>query len=888
MRRRYYRDDDAAIAEFVAWSMILTGKGLMEVVKWLTRPGAYTPYSPDEPRQVSGLLEHVPKIDWSQAGLPKVDAGSLKRFKGVRSLKDLKAAAQNLSDDLKSVQVSWSPGDRPQLIPRPEVAHPFFFPQVVGEPRAYRITPVMAEANPQASVDLMRDLMAATPRLTFEIVGDGKETVWQIVDYEGRYPSQMITDHIRTHHAGAVVEQVDPTVLPARQYPFFRQLLVFGLTNEYAAPLPFWGEVKGSDSLATLTRRMDFLDPVQEERVQYQLFSFTFSEEAGNRAGKRLLRGTVRPTSGIIEDKSDPLSGFDLELLNAKLANPLYHTFVAVTVESRDEKRLDEIAQVAHDVMRVHLPRYNGMTLVGSPSLKHPVDSEEFATIAWFETLLTAMVKSYQPEWRRILSVLSPPEMATLWHLPDETYTGEKIVWASSAIPKELIATDFKPTQQLLIGDVITTGKTTPIALPLADRVYHQTIVGKTGVGKSTLLLNLIHQDIAAGRGVAVIDPHGKLIDDILTTSVPPKRAKDVVLLDCGRSDFPVPLNPFRIPEGVSFASAFNYVYWAMRKIYESIWQEGQTDRVMRHVIEALLCDPEATPLDIRRLFADDAYRAKLVEMMEDNDDVSFDTVDFWQDFDERSEGGIREMARPILNRTSAFVGRRTLELMTCHPKSLNFQAFIRDKKIVLINLSGDEIVNEVGSLGALFVSGFYLASEALGYVADGQPPRYVLAIDEVERFMTTPLGDLFSQARKMGLSLTIANQYLDQLSKATLQAITGTVGTQFLFELGLNDAQTFRPLVEPEMAWEELLHLGVYRMAVKTRAEGRTLPALVVATRPKPKESKTPYVRADTVPDRMNGKDVRAWIRTRRSPKKNPDDETNKPGDESDVTDFE
>lgn len=869
--------------------MILTGKGLMELVKFLSRPGAYTPYSPDEPRQVSSILERVPKIDWSQAELPKVDAGSLKRLKGVRSLKDLKAAAQNITDDLKSVQVSWSPGDRPQLIPRSEVAHPFSFPQVVGEPRAYRITPVQAEANPQASVNFIRDLVSSTPRLTFEIVGNGKETIWQIVDYEGRYPPKIITDHIRTHHSGSVVETIDPTVLPERQYPFFRQLLVFGLTNEYAAPIPFWGDLKGSDPLATLTRRMDFLDPALEERVQYQLFSLVYSHEAGDRAGKRLLHGTVKPTSGIIEDKTDPLSGFDIALLNAKLDQPLYHAFVAVTVESRDEKRLDEIAQVAHDVFRVHLPRYNGMTLVGSRHLKHSVESEEYATIAWFETLLTAMVKSYQPEWRRILSVLSPPEMATLWHLPDETYKGEKIVWATTAIPKELIATDFKPEKQVLIGDVVNASKTTPIALPIADRVYHATIAGKTGVGKSTLLLNIVHQDITAGRGVAVIDPHGKLIDDLLARSIPPERATDVVLLDCGRSDYPVPLNPFRIPEGVKFASAFNYVYWVMRKIYEDIWLEGQTDTVMRNVIQALLCDSEATPLDIRRVFTDEDYRIKLISQMEQNEWVSIDTIEFWQDFNHRTEGDRRELSRSILNRTRAFLGNRTLELMTCHPKGLNFQAFIQKKKIVLINLAGDEIVNEVGSLGALFVSGFYLASEALGYVTvDHAPPRFYLTIDEAERFMTTPLGDLFSQARKMGLSLTIANQYLDQLSKATLQAITGTVGTQFLFELGVNDAQAFKSLIEPELPWESLLDLGVHRMAVKTRAEGHSLPAFIVSTRPAPAMSTTPYSREEVIPDRMSGKDVRDWILKRRKAETKPPTDEPPKSAEDDLQDFE
>lgn len=258
MRRRYYADDDFAIGEFLGWSMLLTGKGAVEILKWLTRPGAYTPDTPDNPTQVSAFLQNAPHIDWTQAKLPKVDLGKFKPPTKISGFGDLKKAAQDLKNE---VNVSWSPEDRPQIIPRSDVKRPFEFPKVVGEPRAFRIAAAKAPSDPEASTNLIRALMSATPRLTFEIVADGKETSWQIVDYEGQYPPQIIIDHIRTHHSGAKVEAVDGTVLPERQYPFYRQLLVFGLANEYAASLPFFSEMKGNDPIATLTRRMDFLTP---------------------------------------------------------------------------------------------------------------------------------------------------------------------------------------------------------------------------------------------------------------------------------------------------------------------------------------------------------------------------------------------------------------------------------------------------------------------------------------------------------------------------------------------------------------------------------------------------------------------------------------------------
>jgi len=476
---------------------------------------------------------------------------------------------------------------------------------------------------------------------------------------------------------------------------------------------------------------------------------------------------------------------------------------------------------------------------------------------------LSALVQMRRPEWRRFLLVLTPPEIASLWHLPDETFTATKIVWGEQAAPSVLTQA---PTDAVCLGDAAQHGKTVPIYLDLKDRAYHHYLTGKTGMGKSTLIHNLVHQDIAAGRGVAVLDPHGKLIDAILASSIPAERHEDVVLLECGRADFPVPLNPFRVPPGVTFDAAFNAVYWVMRKIYEPIWLEGRTDLVIRHVIQALLCDPEATPLDINRLFNNTIYREQLLERMRSHDEVSLGTIDYWQDFGTRSAGDKREISQPILNRTGAFLGNRTLEHMTCHPNSLNFKELIEDKKIVLVSFAGDAIRSEVGSLGAIFVSAFFLASEALGYVPDNAASRFYLYLDEVERMITTPLPDMFAQARKFGLSLTLANQFLDQLPSDTLRGILGNVGTQFLFEVGSQDAPKLAPPLAPEMSADDLLNLGAYRMVVKTRSQGKTQPAFVVTTRDVPQAVGTPYARHDTLMTYgfLPREEVRMWLTTR------------------------
>lgn len=338
---------------------------------------------------------------------------------------------------------------------------------------------------------------------------------------------------------------------------------------------------------------------------------------------------------------------------------------------------------------------------------------------------LNALVQHQQPEWRQLLMVLSPKELASLWHVPHEDFTTHRIVWAGARVPEALTKPPKDEAQAVCMGTAVSRGQDTPVYLARTDRAFHHFIVGKTGMGKSTLIHNLVAQDIAAGCGVAVIDPHGKLIEDILAT-IPTTRADEVVLLNCGQTDYPVPLNPFRMGKDISHDTAFTYLYWVLRKIYEGIWLEGRTDLVMQNVLQALLCDPEATPLDIERLFTEESYRAKIVHLMEDSDDASLATLRYWREFGNRSAGDRTQLAQPILHRTGAFLGNRALEYMTCHPHSLDFPSLVRENKIVLINLSGNAIRSEIGGLGAIFLAGFYLASELLGYIPDEPPPPFL------------------------------------------------------------------------------------------------------------------------------------------------------------------
>jgi len=246
------------------------------------------------------------------------------------------------------------------------------------------------------------------------------------------------------------------------------------------------------------------------------------------------------------------------------------------------------------------------------------------------------------------------------------------------------------------------------------------------------------------------------------------------------------------------------------------------------------------------------------------------------------------EIASPILTRTQAFLGNPALEQMTCHPEALDTAAFLREKKVVLFNLSGASIQSESGTLGAFLLAQLFVAAQSLGYLKDGELPRSQVYVDEVERMVTTPLPEMFATARKMfatarkfGLSLTLANQYMKQLTADTLEGILGNVGTHIVFEVGESDSKSLSRLFEPELPRADLLKLpradllklGTYQAAVKTRAQGQSLSPFLIKTLPPPavmsNGTSSGQVQMASPYTPMTGKAVASWLKKRYQVKK-------------------
>lgn len=713
-------------------------------------------------------------------------------------------------------------------------------------PRRYMVVvPSGTLWQPEVAQRFIENVARTIPQAVLRIVAEPGEIRWEIVDWRAGVPPETVRQTVRAYYPDAVVSLEDAPS-DVREYPVYRYVLLFQQGAEFVWPIQYADDLDDFDPLVGIVRTMANLR--EGERVIYTLALSVLAPYA-YKVGEKMITTTapsqVHPyhymsvwgtplalmEATLGQTRQDKYRATDQNVALRKLAHPLIQCNLAIQIDSPHPDRVEQLADIDTQVWQFE-STYNALVWIPeelSASL-HEVKDEENNDRTAALGIVRRCVQGQDRRWPLARLIMTPAELAALWHLPHEGFDVAQITWLKGlqrAAPKEIL----QRQAGICLGDNVYRGQEAPVFFAEQDRATHAAMFGKTGTGKSTLLHQLIHQDIAAGRGVAVMDPHGTLIDNILAASIPEERLSEVVLLECGNSEYPVPLNPFRVPEGIAVETAYNYLYWVLRKIYAGIWLEGQTNRVIQHVLRTLLCDPGATPLDIERLLIHGGYRASLIEVLQEQRLRS--SLMFWKHYNEQSEPTRSQMTQPVLNRTEAFLGSPAIEYMTCHPNTLNFQALIQERKIVLINLAGKALRSEVDNLGALFMAGFYMASEALGDIPDGDPPRYYLYIDEVERYVTSPIPDMFTEARKLGLSLMLANQYLDQLSRDTLNGILGNAGTLLAFELGDKDATTLRGPFAPELDTHALQNIGKYHVAVKTRADALTLPAFTVRTRP-------------------------------------------------------
>ncbi len=324
-----------------------------------------------------------------------------------------------------------------------------------------------------------------------------------------------------------------------------------------------------------------------------------------------------------------------------------------------------------------------------------------------------------------------------------------------------------------------------PIGIYDEDRLKHTYVIGKTGTGKSKFLSNLMIQDLQKGKGIAVLDPHGDLIEDIMMY-IPEYRKQDVIIFDPTDEEYPFCFNPLDIKKTESkqiLAKGFIDIF---KKFFGSNWNP-RLEHVLRMVFLALLDKKDATLFDIIRALTDKDFRYEMITEIQDNV-----VKNFWtQEFAAWSQQFNTEAIMPILNKVWQILSIDVLRnIFSTHKNKLDLRDVMDTEKILLIKLPKWKLQEEImGFLGAMFVTKIYQAAMSRQSIASSQRKGFYLYIDEFQNFTTDTFSEILSESRKYGLSLCVAHQFLKQIPPNISDALFGNVGTLISFRVSSDDA---------------------------------------------------------------------------------------------------
>jgi hypothetical protein len=369
----------------------------------------------------------------------------------------------------------------------------------------------------------------------------------------------------------------------------------------------------------------------------------------------------------------------------------------------------------------------------------------------------------------------------------------------------------------LILARTNTRDRHLPFGVQLADRLFHLYVIGKTGVGKTTLLENMIVQDIAAGRGCALIDPHGDLVERV-AERVPAWRRDDLVYVNVPDPEQPYSYNPL---SRVS-ADKRPLVASGLMEVFEKMWGDAwgvRMEHILRNSLLTLLEQPRATVPDILRLFADKDFRRQAVARVT-NEQVKL----FWKtEFEQYNFRQRPEVVAPIQNKVGAFLSDpRIHRIVAGSGRPLRLRSIMDEGRVLLINLAKGKIGDDSsGVLGGLFVTALGLAAYSRADIPEEKRRPFFIYIDEFQNFTTLSIANMLSELRKFRVGMILAHQYLAQLDPDIRHAVLGNAGTLVSFRIGPEDATLLAREFEPIFTPLDLMNLPNHEIYMKLMIDG-------------------------------------------------------------------
>lgn len=504
-----------------------------------------------------------------------------------------------------------------------------------------------------------------------------------------------------------------------------------------------------------------------------------------------------------------PLSAVEqakVDVIQEKIRYPGYEVMIRVVVSSNTAARSQVLLKnIVAAFALFDSPSFNGFKF----NLTKNVDE-----------LATAFIFRFFPQANN-RDILNSVELATLFHLPDQNSI------PTSQVKRQMSKQVDGPTEVmetgLLLGYNEFRGVRKPIRLADKDRRRHIHIIGQTGVGKSVLQENLAYQDMLAGRGFALVDPHGDLAEALLA-KVPRDRVEDIVYFDPGDMSNPIGLNMFEFdhPDQKDFL-----VQEAINMLY-GLYDPGHTgivgprlEHIFRNCALLLMADPAGgTFVDVPKLLVDEQFRNAKLKYVTDRQVLDFWTKEF--PASQRSnEAG--DLISWVISKFGPFISNDAMRNIIGQTKSgFNFPEIMNNNKILLVNLSKGKM-GDLNSklLGIIFVMKFQAAAMARANIPEHERKDFTLYVDEFQNFATDSFETILSEARKYRLSLVLANQFMTQLKEELREAILGNVGTTITGRIGTTDAEIMVKRYTPVFTAEDLTKLPNFESVCVAQING-------------------------------------------------------------------
>ncbi len=425
--------------------------------------------------------------------------------------------------------------------------------------------------------------------------------------------------------------------------------------------------------------------------------------------------------------------------------------------------------------------------------------------------------------------ILNIEELASVFHLPHTNVETPNIVWASTKTaepPAKLpILTGDDTTDQNISAFGVTNfrGINYQFGLARSDRGRHIYIIGQTGAGKSGLLELFALSDVYHNQGYAIIDPHGDFAVNNLRF-IPSSRLEDVVYFNPADTAFPLGFNPMEVHDPSMKSNTSSEIIGVLKRMFGDSWGP-RLEYILRYTILALLDYPDSTMLDITRMLTDKKFRKKVLAECEDTVVLNFWNVEFnsWNDKFQA------EAVAPVLNKVGAFTANPIIRNIIGQPKStFDIRTIMDEGKILIVNLSKGLIGEDNAAiLGSFLVTKIQLAAMSRSDIPNIEDRRpFYLYVDEFQNFATDSFATILSEARKYGLNLTVANQYVSQMDDTVRDAVFGNVGTMISFRVSADDAPILAKPFAPQFDPEDLLHMANRNFIISMVIKGEKAPA--------------------------------------------------------------